>query len=212
MKHTRQEAKALGLPTCYGSLCKKHPTLEGLRRVSGACVECARENTRKRRLLDPQKYKEQSKKHSTVEWQKILASPELHNKKKVKSKEYYRKNKAKIRAGIVKWSRENLDKVKHYAKKVKKSSAAKVNFYTAKRRAARLQRTPNWLTEDDRWMIKEAYELATVRTKIFGFPWHVDHVIPLQGTVVSGLHVPLNLQVIPGAMNDAKGNKYEVQF
>lgn len=35
MKHTRQEAKALGLPTCYGSVCDKHPELDGFRRVSG---------------------------------------------------------------------------------------------------------------------------------------------------------------------------------
>jgi hypothetical protein len=50
-----------------------------------------------------------------------------------------------------------------------------------KRRAAKIQRTPAWLTEDDHWIIEEAYELATLRTKLFGFPWHVDHIIPLQG-------------------------------
>lgn len=45
-RYTRQEAKARGLSTCYGSPCQTHPLLEGLRRVSGACVECARENTK----------------------------------------------------------------------------------------------------------------------------------------------------------------------
>jgi hypothetical protein len=80
-----------------------------------------------------------------------------------------------------------------------------------KRRAAKIQRTPAWLTEDDHWIIEEAYELATLRTKLFGFPWHVDHIIPLQGKTVSGLHVPLNLQVIPGKENLIKHNKHEVQ-
>ena len=81
-----------------------------------------------------------------------------------------------------------------------------------KRRAAKLQRTPVWLSDDDCWMIEQAYELAATRTKLFGFSWHVDHVIPLQGKTVSGLHVPTNLQVIPGKENLMKHNKCEVAF
>ncbi len=79
-----------------------------------------------------------------------------------------------------------------------------------KRRAAKLQRTPHWLTEDDHWMIEQAYELAALRTKLTGISWHVDHKLPLQGKTVSGLHVPLNLQVIPGKENLMKHNRYEV--
>jgi hypothetical protein len=78
----------------------------------------------------------------------------------------------------------------------------------AKRRASRLQRTPAWLTEDDLWMLEQTYELAALRTKMFGFKWHVDHVIPLQGALVSGLHVPHNMQVIPAAENLSKSNKF----
>ncbi|MBU3668272.1 MAG: hypothetical protein FGM53_07065 [Rhodocyclaceae bacterium] len=81
---------------------------------------------------------------------------------------------------------------------------------TAKRRAAKLKRTPTWLTEDELWMISQAYSIASVRTKMFGFAWHVDHIVPLQGEAVSGLHVPWNLQVIPGRDNIAKNNAFEV--
>jgi len=82
----------------------------------------------------------------------------------------------------------------------------------AKRRTAKLQRTPNWLIQDDYWMIEQAYELAALRTKMFGFSWHVDHIIPLQGKKVSGLHVPHNLQVIPAKVNLSKHNNFEVVF
>jgi hypothetical protein len=58
--------------------------------------------------------------------------------------------------------------------------------------------------------MEQAYELAQLRTNIFGFPWHVDHTIPLRGRIVSGLHVPTNLQVIPGAENSRKGNRMGV--
>ena len=79
----------------------------------------------------------------------------------------------------------------------------------AKRRTAKIKRTPAWLTADELWLIEQAYDLATLRTKMFGFSWHVDHVLPLQGRFVSGLHVPENLQVIPGVLNVAKANKYK---
>ena len=69
------------------------------------------------------------------------------------------------------------------------------------------QRTPSWVGKEERWLIKEAYDLAALRTKIFGFSWHVDHILPLQGEKVSGLHVPNNLQVIPGVENIRKRNK-----
>jgi len=74
---------------------------------------------------------------------------------------------------------------------------------------ARKKRIPIWLSEDDKWMLDQAYELAALRTKMFGFAWHVDHVIPLNGRKVSGLHTPYNVQVIPGLENLRKGNRVQ---
>lgn len=89
----------------------------------------------------------------------------------------------------------------------RQENKGKINALVAARKKVIRQRTPKWLTGDDKWIIKEAYELAALRTKIFGFSWHVDHVIPLQGKNVSGLHVPENLRVIPGVENIKKKNK-----
>lgn len=72
---------------------------------------------------------------------------------------------------------------------------------------ARKKRIPIWLSDDDRWMLDQAYELAALRTKMFGFAWHVDHIIPLNGRKVSGLHTPYNVQVIPWLENLRKGNR-----
>ena len=79
-----------------------------------------------------------------------------------------------------------------------------------RRRLAKTCRTPAWLTEDDHWMIEQAYELAALRSKMFGVAFEVDHVVPLQGKLVSGLHVPANVQGIPARMNRQKYNRCEV--
>lgn len=97
-----------------------------------------------------------------------------------------------------------------YYKQFRQKYPERVNAKEVKRKTAKMNRTPPWLTEDDFWLIEQAYDLAAKRTQMFGFSWHVDHIIPLQGKIVSGLHVPCNLQVIPASINTSKQNKFEV--
>lgn len=94
----------------------------------------------------------------------------------------------------------------NYARNNKPKLAAKSRKYEL----SKVRRTPSWLTVDDLWMLEQAYELAELRSKALGIRWHVDHVIPLHGRLVSGLHVPQNVQVIPAALNQSKSNRYDV--
>jgi len=80
--------------------------------------------------------------------------------------------------------------------------------HRAKRRTAELQRTPKWLTKDDYKLMLAVYQEAAQLTKDTGVMHHVDHIYPLQGETVSGLHVPTNLQILPYHENLAKGNKF----
>lgn len=235
-KHTRQEAKVLRLNKCHGSACPKHPELEGFRWVSGACIACAKVTLRTSRLSDPARTKAQYSKDRL----KSMAKPENRTKKNAGDVEYRRHNAEKCAEVIKLWSARNVDKVRAYAIKTKLKNAEVIRLASAryrtenpekrkvatrnwrknnpykvaaaqqKRHAAKLQRTPTWLTQDDFWMMEQAYEISAIRTKMFGFPWHVDHIIPLQGRKVSGLHVPTNLRVITGTENMRKLNSYEV--
>jgi len=56
-------------------------------------------------------------------------------------------------------------------------------------------------------VVKEAHDLRKLRNLCTGIEWHVDHVIPLKGTDVCGLHIWSNLAVIPKVENLRKGNK-----
>ena len=102
------------------------------------------------------------------------------------------------------------DKYKQQKRVYAEQNKSKLTAKTRKYQAAKLNRTPDWLTPDDLWMIEQAYELAALRGHMFNFPWHVDHILPLLGRVVSGLHVPHNLQVIPAKDNQRKWNTFTV--
>lgn len=208
-RRNRQQAKALGLSKCYGSLCEKHPDLDGYRWVSGSCVECAKEHTRNSRKASPERVREHAKKS----WERIKTNPELLAKKLASDAAYRKRNKAKVRAGEYAWREKNPERVAIHKQTAKGKYKVQKNANTALRRASIRMRTPKWLSADDFWVFEQAYELAQIRAKLFGFGWHVDHIVPLQGKMVSGLHVPWNIQVIPGALNIKKGNRLiEVAF
>ena len=78
---------------------------------------------------------------------------------------------------------------------------------TKRREAAKLQRSPTW---SDPKAIAAVYKVATSVQRVTGVKYHVDHILPLQGKLVSGLHVHQNLQVITATQNLAKSNQYMV--
>lgn len=61
---------------------------------------------------------------------------------------------------------------------------------------------PKWLTQE------ELFQMARIYTDARMTGHHVDHIVPLQGSNVSGLHVPWNLQLLTPAENRSKGNRY----
>jgi hypothetical protein len=110
-----------------------------------------------------------------------------------------------------KWIFENKEKAKLNRHLWKKNNKDLNRMYSLNRIANKKQRTPSWYSEFDAFVMKEAHHLAKLREEITGFKWDVDHIIPLCGKKVSGLHVYSNIQVIPKSMNVQKHNKYEAQ-
>ena len=117
----------------------------------------------------------------------------------------------KRKSATNKWRQENKHLVQAYSKEYAAANLPKRLVLQKKRECSKMNRTPAWLTEEDNTHIACLYSLAAMRTKYSGEKWHVDHVIPLQGKNVSGLHVPLNLRVVTAAHNLRKRNTYEIQ-
>jgi hypothetical protein len=101
---------------------------------------------------------------------------------------------------------------REYRKQLKKTPQMKAinNASYAKRRAAKMQRTPKWLTERDHKVMKAFYSVAQMLTKVNNEAWHVDHGVPLQAELASGLHVPKNLVLMRGIENETKRNIYTI--
>ena len=119
------------------------------------------------------------------------------------------REKAKLRANA--WYYQNLDKAKQnnreygylWVRANKDKNCAKAGKY----RASKLNATPSWLTVQDWDEINVEYSLAQWVSTVMKTEYHVDHIVPLQGKDVCGLHVPWNLRVIPALANYQKGNR-----
>jgi 5-methylcytosine-specific restriction endonuclease McrA len=128
------------------------------------------------------------------------------------SKEYISKNKeyvSKRNKAYRERNKEHTLQVKReFQKKYREINKFKVNALNRLRKYQKMLRTPKWVDDEHKWLIQEAYHLAQLRTKVTGIEWHVDHIIPIKGKTVSGLHVINNLQVITAKENLSKNNRY----
>ena len=125
-------------------------------------------------------------------------------------KAWRQKNKEKMEDYDTLYRGENRELIRLHAKRWREKNRGKKNAESAKRHADKMQRTPVWLSAEDKTRIKCYYQLAQMRNQESGFKWHVDHKVPLRGSKVCGLHVPWNLQVIPAAENLSKNNRFKV--
>ena len=100
-------------------------------------------------------------------------------------------NKERKKQSNAEWHKSKLNDPKHKAKR---------RYHWANRRARKLQATPKWLTKEQMQQIKQFYIDCPI-----GF--EVDHIVPLKGNNVSGLHAPWNLQWLPDIVNRMKSNR-----
>ena len=139
---------------------------------------------------------------------------------KKRAKEWYQNNKERAKKSRLKWNNENKEKViaykeNWYAKNKesvnkalrewKKQNPHKVLANTRARQAAKIKATPAWANKE---AIDYVYYTAKLLEDVYGTKWHVDHIVPLKGKNVCGLHTHTNLQLLPPKQNLEKSNTF----
>lgn len=180
-----QTRYSTGVPCLRGHVCERMVSTK-------ACVECLRESTRAWRETNPEKVNAQKRSWRDRNLEKAraqnLANQKLHrDSANARSRKWYAANSEQAKAATAAWASSHPE-----------IAAAKF----ARRRAAKRQQYPAWADHEAIGLIYRAAEVI----RITGFDVHVDHAIPLQGKVVSGLHVHRNLQIISAKANRSKSN------
>jgi len=176
----------------FGKICHKHPELIG-KRLEGnrACYGCFLEAKKKYREINKTEIARKFKQWNEKNREKRAVSQKIWQQKnneyiKRKSKIYYEKNKAKKAEYLRIWRLSNKDKV----------LATATTHKIIRKRLICGQKLARTFARE----ISEIYRFCPT-----GF--EVDHIIPLRGKDVNGLHVPWNLQYLPTLENRRKHNR-----
>ena len=133
--------------------------------------------------------------------------------RKIKAAKYFQENKEAIYAHrktdkVVsyhkKYLKDNEEKIAAQSREWRQSNRGSVRSHRAKRRAAIKQATVPWA---DMKAIKEIYKEAVRLSDESGIQYEVDHIIPLTGVEVCGLHWEENLRILTAKENGSKYNK-----
>lgn len=124
------------------------------------------------------------------------------------NRKWINENKEQRKEIVESWRSRNPENVKAINARAGKKWAAnnpgKRMASVRARQLSKIQRTPRWA---DLQEIARIYEECARVTVESGVKHEVDHIYPLQGETVSGLHVHQNLQIITRTQNRSKGNK-----
>jgi hypothetical protein len=121
---------------------------------------------------------------------------------------WYAANKEARAETVRKWQDANPESRKASAERYRKANPEKLRVRYSLQRQYRGHAVPLWLTDAQKADIVAVYASARMLTKMTGVLHHVDHIVPLRGKFVCGLHVPWNLQILTAYENQKKSNRH----
>ena len=135
---------------------------------------------------------------------RTLHADRISESRKERNREYRQRNFEKRKLYNKQWREENRDRDLATKTRYRKQHMSSYREACAGYRARKLDATPGWANHVK---IRRVYTQAEYRRLMTGEDYHVDHIIPLRGKDVCGLHVDYNLQILPASENRSKGNR-----
>jgi len=181
---TRKEAQAAGAKFYFTG----EPCVRGhiaLRKTKGSCLECVKEDW----AVDNERRKEKPKTDAA----------------KAAGKRYYEKNRPAV---IARAAARPAEEKRRNRAEYKDRNVDVFRADTSVRKRRHREATPRWLTPSERLQMRELYVQARKMTELTRERYVVDHIVPLRGESVCGLHVPWNLRIITQEENLKKSNKH----
>ena len=171
--------------------------------------------------LVPFKRNHNCRKCGADEWVPRGNTSQCYPCRKKSTKKYAIANKERMDAWRIGYEKENREKIakqkaaykekhkEHLARKnseYQKANKGKSAARTAGYRAKKMMAVPLWADSN---AIELMYEKARAMTfsSTKGVAYHVDHIVPIQGRHVCGLHTQANLQILTSSENQSKGNR-----
>ncbi len=147
----------------------------------------------------------------------VLSSEEKRNKRKERSKKWVNENKDRHRENGRNWKKENKYLVKLMcAEYQSKPESRAVRSLAAKRRyMLDPEKYRSKSSEADRrvrnarplWYINERIEIRRLYLDASKLGLQVDHIVPINSSLVCGLHCLANLRLLSATENQSKSNR-----
>ena len=167
------------------------PWQRGKARHTNCCKSCMNIRRTARELANPEK---------RDRYQAIRRDKETQRKK-------YMKNRMRYLAADKKNKQENPSYYRELRRQLALKNPGRTREKNRQHYLAKCRASPRWLSPIQRALIQEFYEVSIAKEIQTGIKYHVDHMVPLKGSSVCGLHVPWNLQVLTAADNVRKKNR-----